>query len=133
MVRKLTSIVREARPAVVEFKLANFGRVTVKVIPMDVVVYEVGLGYRVDIGGKVEVEPEKRLYKAYLCSPNTQMMPVEFTNTNYGYLSVELESIRLEVYIEILRVYASETSSDIDGAPCVNVIWTHGIRMQLQR
>ena len=131
MVKKLNSVVRETRPTVVELKLANFGKVTAKVVPMDVTVYEVGHGYRVDVAGKVEVEPERRLYKAYLCSPNTQMVPVEFINTNYGYLSVELESLRLEVYIEI-RVYASETSSDVDGAPCVNVVWTHGIRMQLQ-
>ncbi len=124
-------MIENAKPAVATAYHPLFGKIEVKVIPVDVEITKIGEGYLVNLLTKLQVEPEKRHRSGYLCGQNLSLpqRPVDIASAELGYVKISHGRDQIEVYVEITRVFVTDNASDADGKPCVTVVWRHGIRV----
>jgi hypothetical protein len=124
-------MVENAKPAVATTYHPLFGKIEVKVIPVDVEITKIGEGYLVNLLTKLQVEPEKRHRSGYLCGQNLSLpqRPVDIASAELGYVKISHGGDEIEVYVEITRVFVTDNASDADGRSCVTVVWRHGLRV----
>ena len=124
-------MVENIKPAVAVVHHPLFGRIEMKIIPIDVEVVKIGEGYVVNLLTKLQVEPERRRRSGYLCGQNVPLpqRPVEIVSSELGYVKISHGGDEIEVYIEITRVFVTDDASDADGNPCVTAFWRHGLRV----
>ncbi|MGB9705825.1 MAG: hypothetical protein ACPL3C_10275 [Pyrobaculum sp.] len=130
MVKSLKAEVREVKPAVAEFTVQPFGRVTIKLHPIDFTIYQVGGGYLVNILAKQYIGVEVRYFGGVPCAPELPRIVVGLERSELGTARLEVGSDVIDVYMEIVKVMLAPNASDIEGLPCVNAQWVHGIRVQ---
>ncbi|ABL89159.1 conserved hypothetical protein [Pyrobaculum islandicum DSM 4184] len=130
MVEAVEASIVEYKPAVAVFETPEFGKVTVRLIPIVAEIQRVGEGYNVGLVLKTAVEAERRVYAGLLCSQEIPLRPVPLEDKQIGRVLVRGEDgTVLEAYIEVDRVFVGVGASDRLGRPCVNVVWSYGIRM----
>lgn len=129
MVEYVEAKIVAAKPAYARFVHPLFGWVEVELVPLRAVAIRLGEGYRFDLVMFHRAFAEKRAYKAQLCAPQLLNEPVEVAEAERGHVVVDLGHKTATVEFEIVRVFTSSVTSDIDGNPCVAVTWLHGVRL----